>query len=902
MVVEVLDGGPLTTIQDLPGRLGYWGVGVPPSGPMDDLAHRLANRVVGNDDEAPALEMTTAGPTLRADGPLTIAVGGAAMRTTVDGVPVPGWTAVEVPAGAAVRVGAVDGPGMRATLAVRGGVVGESYLGSCATFTLGGFGGHHGRALRAGDELVMGSTPTGPTGAMPPGLAPLLGHDWELGVLVGPHAAPDYLTHDGLHALLRAEWIVHHNSARTGIRLVGPRPTWARADGGDAGLHPSNIHDTGYAVGAVDLTGDMPIILGPDGPSLGGFVCPAVVVASQRWKLGQLAPGDRVRLVAWTAVDAAAADHRRSTWLARATRPVEPLARPSWNAPLPRPAGRDDGVIARRDPDRAHPGVTYRRAGDRFLLVEYGPMSLDLALRVRVHLLERWARQHLRDVVDLTPGVRSLLVQVDGRRLSVDGAQLLMSDAEDDLDDVEHAALSSRVVHLPLSWDDPATRQAIERYIHGVRADAPWCPWNIEFIRRINGLDDVDRSPPHRLRRVLPRRRARRCLPGRTRCDAARPAAPPRHDEVQPRPHVDPRERRRHRRCVPVHLRHGGSRRLPVRRPDGAGVEPRPARPALRGAVAAPAVRPAPVPSRHRGRAPRPAGGAVGWAVGHPRGGGHLLPCRPPRLPRCPRRGDRGVPDAAAARLRRGARSVDVDRRVVMTSAVDAVGQAFERILADGRDGIWITLVERSAAIAAARSVDERRSRGTSLPLAGATLAVKDNIDVAGLPTTAGCTAYAYETSADAPAVAALTAAGAVVIGKTNLDQFATGLVGVRSPYGITPNAHWDGLIAGGSSSGSAVAVATGMVDLALGTDTAGSGRVPAACNGIVGVKPTRLRISTRGVVPACRTLDCVTVFARSINDAARATALARRSRPAADGTAEAPVTSRRSRPPQSDV
>src|SRR4029077_2270475 len=123
--------------------------------------------------------------------------------------------------------------------------------------------------------------------------------------------------------------------------------------------------------------------------------------------------------------------------------------------------------------------------------------------------------------------------------------------------------------------------------------------------------------------------------------------------------------------------------------------------------------------------------------------------------------------------------------------------------------------------------------------LAGLTVAVKDNIDVAGLPTTAGCPAYAYQPDRTAPAVQALIDAGAVVIGKTNMDQFATGLVGVRSPYGVCPNAHWPGLIAGGSSSGSAVAVATGMVDVALGTDTAGSGRVPAACNGIVGVKPT---------------------------------------------------------------
>ncbi len=151
-------------------------------------------------------------------------------------------------------------------------------------------------------------------------------------MLIGPHSTPELLTADGLRDLLRAEWVVHFNSARTGVRLIGPRPGWARTDGGDAGLHPSNIHDTGYAIGAVDLTGDMPVILGPDGPSLGGFVCPAVVVASERWKLGQLRPGDTVRLVRLVARTGRGERRRRRTaWLGRATTPIEPLARPAWN-------------------------------------------------------------------------------------------------------------------------------------------------------------------------------------------------------------------------------------------------------------------------------------------------------------------------------------------------------------------------------------------------------------------------------------------------------------------------------------------------------------------------------------------------------------------------------------------
>jgi len=196
------------------------------------------------------------------------------------------------------------------------------------------------------------------------------------------------------------------------------------------------------------------------------------------------------------------------------------------------------------------------------------------------------------------------------------------------------------------------------------------------------------------------------------------------------------------------------------------------------------------------------------------------------------------------------------------------VHDAFDRIAAVDRPEVWITLRDRDDVLAEAEAVDP------SLPLAGMLVAVKDNIDVAGLPTTAAARSYAYEPAADATAVARLRAAGAVVVGKTNLDQFATGLVGTRSPFGAVRNA-WDpSRISGGSSSGSATAVALGIVDFALGTDTAGSGRVPAALNGLVGVKPTKGVVPNTGVVPACRSQDCVTVFARSLALARTATEL----------------------------
>ncbi|MEU0425582.1 allophanate hydrolase [Streptomyces canus] len=206
-----------------------------------------------------------------------------------------------------------------------------------------------------------------------------------------------------------------------------------------------------------------------------------------------------------------------------------------------------------------------------------------------------------------------------------------------------------------------------------------------------------------------------------------------------------------------------------------------------------------------------------------------------------------------------------------MSTTVTRVRAAYDRIEAVDRPEIWIDLRPREEVEREARTIDERLARGEQLPLAGRLFAAKGNIDVAGLPTTAGCPSYAYHPEADAPVVAGLRAVGAIVLGTTNLDQFATGLVGTRSPHGAVRNAYDPARVSGGSSSGSAVAVALGIVDFALGTDTAGSGRVPAAFNGIVGLKPTRGLVPTAGVVPACASIDCVTVFARTLPEAEQA-------------------------------
>ncbi|OBF32319.1 urea amidolyase [Mycobacterium sp. ACS1612] len=480
--IEVVRPGLLTTVQDWPGRIGYWHVGVPPSGPMDDLSFRIGNRVLGNPQGAAGLECTRSGPALRFPDGGRVCVTGAPVAVTLDGMAVPQWQSITVPAGAVLDVASLTGPGMRCYVLIAGGLQETEFLGSAATFTLGTFGGHRGRPLRKGDVLTAGPDQA-PSNARPARATideqPSIGHRWEIAVTEGPHAAPEFFTRADIETLFSTDYSVHFNSDRTGVRLEGPKPQWARNDGGEAGLHPSNIHDNAYCVGSLDFTGDTPILLGPDGPSLGGFVCPVTVVSGDRWKLGQMAPGDAVRFVA------VRADRAPSL------RTIDADRRASFPLVISTSSDADNGVLGRYSASDGT-DVTLRRTGDGGVLVEYGPMMLDLAMRARVHVLyEHLLGQAVPGITELTPGVRSLQVQFDPAVLSIAEITDLLQGFDADLPPSDQLIVPSRTVRLPLSWDDPATHEAIQRYMHGVRADAPWCPWNIEFIRRMNGLDDV---------------------------------------------------------------------------------------------------------------------------------------------------------------------------------------------------------------------------------------------------------------------------------------------------------------------------------------------------------------------------------------------------------------------------
>jgi len=552
--VEVLVPGAQSSLQELPGRLNLWHVGVPPSGPMDDYSFRRANALVGNAETACALEMTVNGPTLRFHDDAMVALSGALMPATLDGASAPHDAAFKVEAGQVLAIGAISGPGQRAYLAVNGAFQAPVVLGSRATFALGQFGGHATGTLKGGDALHLApkaARPAVPAGVnIPP--APLT-REWTIGVVYGPHGAPDFFRDEDIADLFAATYEVHFNSARTGVRLMGPTPRWARTDGGEAGLHPSNIHDNAYAIGAIDFTGDMPIILGPDGPSLGGFVCPAVIARDEQWKMGQLKPGDTVRFAPLARPDdpspecpltpagalptssggsatglpsplagegaerseagEGAGDVRPDGF--RSLPPAPPLTpdpSPARGEGRPAPAatvtespvvgeGAPRGAPSRRSIDPGSPilarredgpvRVVYRRQGDDNLLVEFGDMHLDIALRLRAHLMAQAVQEaRLPGIIDLTPGIRSLQIHYDGAAMPRANLLDALAEIESGLPRAEDVVVPSRVVHLPLSWNDPQAELAMRKYQELVRPNAPWCPSNIEFIRRINGLPD----------------------------------------------------------------------------------------------------------------------------------------------------------------------------------------------------------------------------------------------------------------------------------------------------------------------------------------------------------------------------------------------------------------------------
>jgi len=504
-VVEVLQPGTYTTIQDYPGRLGYWHIGVPPSGPMDDYAFQMANRIVGNHPHAAGLECTLMGPTLRFHRDTLIAITGAPVDATLDDHPISTWRPLAVHAGQVLKIGQASA-GVRSYLAIRGGLDVPAYLGSRSTFALGAFGGHAGRILQPGDSILLGclkrSTDSSPAVMQPglpapnskPGVAdagviPDYPNIWDIGVMYGPHGAPDFFKPESIEKFFDTEWTVHYNSNRLGIRLEGPRLSWARTDGGEAGLHPSNIHDTEYAVGSINFTGDMPVILTRDGPSLGGFVCPVTIVRSELWKVGQVKPGDKLRFRPMSFEEARALEEAVDEQIDT----LKPVAAAQKALMPATPDNIGECILLDLPAEGETPRRVIRQAGDGYVLIEYGENVLDLALRMRVHaLMADLDSDSIPGILECSPGVRSLQIRYEPKQISQNDLVKRLSQREARLPGPHEIRVPSRILHLPMAFEDSATLDAVAKYRQSVRDTAPWLPSNTEFMRRINGLPDIE--------------------------------------------------------------------------------------------------------------------------------------------------------------------------------------------------------------------------------------------------------------------------------------------------------------------------------------------------------------------------------------------------------------------------
>jgi urea carboxylase len=521
VTLEILDAGVQATVQTLHGRRGYWGVGLPPSGAWDTTSFGLANLAVGNEPAAAGMEWVVAGPTLRFADRRLVCVTGASPKAILDGCPLGlGVVGVAGP-GSVLATGMTGERGMRGYVAISGGLDVPVDLGSRSTFLLGDVGGHHGRALVVGDVLPLGRQENGSAPRDVSDALPDLLHTWHLRVIAGPHGAPEHLTVDGVEELFAATWVMDHRSDRTGVRLLGPTPGWARTDGGEAGLHPSNIHDSAYPVGGIMLAGDTPVIVGPDGPSLGGFVVPAAVIGADLWKLGQLRPGDQVILQRVSLEQAAAPGDRVPSTSARAkedlgaahlpvcstvskdTVPKDTVAKDSLSkSTVTIGTVSTDTVPKEARSVRLEPLVevkaqgvaaTIRASGDRHLLVQAGDPVLDLRVRMWVGLLEQAVNgRRVRGVTELVAGVRSLLVGFDPSVVSMSALAETIGALVETLGDPDETELACREVVLPIAFDHPLAHEAMARYSRSVRPDAPWCPDNVEFIRRVNDLDARD--------------------------------------------------------------------------------------------------------------------------------------------------------------------------------------------------------------------------------------------------------------------------------------------------------------------------------------------------------------------------------------------------------------------------
>ena len=546
--IDVVKAGAYTQVQDYPGR-PTMGKGFPHAGPMDPLAFQIANLLVGNPPGKEGLECTLEGPELLFLGPAIISVCGAPMEIILDGEQQSMWSRLSIRAGQRLKIGKTTGGGCRSYLAIHGGLPSVAeWFGSKATSPGVGVGGYQGRQLVAGDLLAISKVfPDHLANPLrtPENLIPEYPSHWNILAMVGPYEE-GYLLEEDVDMIYKTKWQISHNAARGGIRLIGPKPKWARADGGEGGAHPSNLVEYGYPVGTLNWTGDDPCIFPVDCPDFGGFVSSTTIIKADHWRLGQMKAGDTMQYHRVSLEDALKLRRRINDF-------IDGIAKACSNngdftaiesldystLPFSTTAGHyERAVLSRIEAKTNRPQVLYRQVGsifyptlynilakgmiaeiiqggDDYLLVEYGEGSFDLNHRCRVTALTKALIESKGDISfsnglintvgcctckrflsysSETRTYRSiaLLIYYDGLGIPQSKLIAYLTSLEAEFGDLSRSKVSSRIFKLPITFDSPKETNAIQRYIETQRPYASYLPDNMEFVAKNNGLERKD--------------------------------------------------------------------------------------------------------------------------------------------------------------------------------------------------------------------------------------------------------------------------------------------------------------------------------------------------------------------------------------------------------------------------
>ncbi|KAK7961073.1 allophanate hydrolase subunit 2-domain-containing protein [Apiospora saccharicola] len=482
--IDVLAGGAYTLVQDYPGRPTI-GKGFGHGGPMDPVAFQLANALVGNPLGTEGLEITLTGPDLLFSGDVIVALTGAAFSARLDGdtfFPM-GW--------------------MQSVLGgVRGFLNVAEWFGSKATVPMTLVGGYQGRPIRAGDLLKV-------VDRLPPGLVETASPAASSPAFIPPDL---YLTSEDVEMFYATTWEISHNAARGGIRLLGPRPKWARADGGDGGAHPSNVIEYGYPMGGINFTGDEPVLLPNDCPDFGGFVCPFTVIKADYWKVGQLRSGDKVRFRPVSSLEEALRARREleefvaglAKCLAMSSGDSDSVIKPLETGNATSGSKPEPALLMVLEETETRPRVSYRQGGDDYLLVDYGHGRFDINHKCRTTALKR--RLEAAAAADTNAAARirfsaagegiyntvcignSMMLYYNA--LAVPRAQLLgyLVSLEADLGNLRSARVPSRRFALPLTFTHPRLAECVARYTANQRPYASYLPDTTRFVAENNGL------------------------------------------------------------------------------------------------------------------------------------------------------------------------------------------------------------------------------------------------------------------------------------------------------------------------------------------------------------------------------------------------------------------------------